>query len=154
MSAWQESPADPRSAAAAMPGSCPGAATGPDWPPGAADKGEGGLGLAAGAALHRALESWDLAAEPGAEMERQRRLLPAYLGAVARDPARAAPALARAERLLARFAAGGLLARFRALGPRVLARELAVLLPPGDGEAGAAAVVSPRLATPHPGAPS
>jgi ATP-dependent helicase/nuclease subunit A len=95
------------------------------------------LAMAAGAALHRALENWDLAAEPRAEMERQRVLLPAYLAALG-----AAGALARAERLLARFAAGGLLARLLALGPRVLARELAVLLPPGDGDVGAAAFVA------------
>jgi ATP-dependent helicase/nuclease subunit A len=87
------------------------------------------LAMAAGAALHRALESWDLDAEPRREMERQRLLLPAYLAALA--PAEPVRALARAERLLARFAEGGLLAKLCALGPRVLARELAVLLPPG-----------------------
>jgi ATP-dependent exoDNAse (exonuclease V) beta subunit len=99
--------------------------------------GERELAMAAGAALHRALENWDLAAEARAEMERQRVLLPAYLAALG-----ATGALARAERLLARFAAGGLLARLLALGPRLLARELAVLLPPGDGDVGAAAFVA------------
>jgi ATP-dependent helicase/nuclease subunit A len=122
--------------------------------------GEREVAMAAGAALHRALESWDLSAEPRREMERQRRLLAAYLAAAgapregvpaagapaagapaAGSPDPAARALARAERLLERFAAGGLLARLCALGPRVLARELPVLLPPavdGKPEAGRA----------------
>ncbi|HEV3457961.1 MAG TPA: UvrD-helicase domain-containing protein [Thermoanaerobaculia bacterium] len=100
--------------------------------------------MASGAALHRALELWDLAAEPAREAERQRALLPAYLSAVAaaEDVARALP---RSRRLLERFVAGGLAARLRGLAGRVLARELPVLLapgpePPGDAGGTAAAV--------------
>jgi ATP-dependent helicase/nuclease subunit A len=93
--------------------------------------------LAAGAAFHRALELWDLAAEPAREAERQRGLLPAYLAAVSagEDAARAEE---RCRRLLERFAAGGLAARLGGLAERVLARELPVLLPadPATGAAG------------------
>ncbi len=85
--------------------------------------------MASGAALHRALELWDLDADPAHEMERQRALLPAYLSAVAagEDAARALP---RCHRLLERFVAGGLAARLRDLAGRVVARELPVLLAP------------------------
>jgi ATP-dependent helicase/nuclease subunit A len=87
------------------------------------------LAMASGAALHRALELWDLDADPAREMERQRALLPAYLSAVAagEDAARALP---RCHRLLERFVAGGLAARLRELAGRVVARELPVLLAP------------------------
>ena len=96
------------------------------------------LAMASGAALHRALELWDLDADPGREMERQRALLPAYLAAVAagEDAVRALP---RCHRLLERFVSGGLAARLRQLAGRVVARELPVLLAPdpdlpdGDG---------------------
>jgi ATP-dependent helicase/nuclease subunit A len=96
------------------------------------------LAMASGAALHRALETWDLDADPAREMERQRALLPAYLSAVAaaEDAARALP---RCHRLLERFVSGGLAARLRELAGRVVARELPVLLAPdpdlpdGDG---------------------
>jgi ATP-dependent helicase/nuclease subunit A len=96
------------------------------------------LAMASGAALHRALELWDLDADPAREMERQRALLPAYLSAVAagEDAARALP---RCHRLLERFVSGGLAARLRELAGRVVARELPVLLAPdpdlpdGDG---------------------
>ena len=87
------------------------------------------LAMASGAALHRALELWDLDADPAREMERQRALLPAYLSAVAagEDAARALP---RCHRLLERFVTGGLAARLRELAGRVVARELPVLLAP------------------------
>jgi ATP-dependent exoDNAse (exonuclease V) beta subunit len=45
-----------------------------------------------------------------------------------------AEAIARAERLLARFAAGELGARLRRLAPHVVARELPVLLPPDPAD--------------------
>jgi ATP-dependent exoDNAse (exonuclease V) beta subunit len=102
------------------------------------------LAMASGAALHRALELWDLAADPAREMVRQRALLPVYLSAVAggEDAARALP---RCHRLLERFVAGGLADRLRGLAERVVARELPVLLapdpdPPGGG--GPVALVS------------
>jgi len=118
---------------------------------GGADADPGGAGgrelaMASGAALHRALELWDLDAEPAREMERQRTLLPAYLAAVAagEDAARALP---RCHRLLERFVAGGLAARLRELAGRVVARELPVLLAPDlhanpPGGAGPVAFVS------------
>ncbi len=100
------------------------------------------VALAAGAALHRALELWDLEAEPSRETERQRGLLPAYLAAVAAGE-ELRRALPRARELLDRFAAGGLGARLRGLGAGVLARELPVLLAPESaGESGPVAFVS------------
>ncbi|HEY0781550.1 MAG TPA: PD-(D/E)XK nuclease family protein, partial [Thermoanaerobaculia bacterium] len=87
--------------------------------------------MAAGGALHRAIETWDLAADAAKEEVRQRDLLPAYLATLAEEPI-AVRALPRARDLLARFAAGGLLARLLALRDHVVARELAVLLPPGE----------------------
>jgi ATP-dependent helicase/nuclease subunit A len=89
--------------------------------------------MAAGGAVHRALEEWDLLDDPRRELVRQRALLPAYLAALAEggDRDRALPL---AEALLETFAAGPLAARLRALAGHILARELAVLLPPGDGE--------------------
>jgi ATP-dependent exoDNAse (exonuclease V) beta subunit len=112
-----------RSAAAAVAGAAAAAGT----TAGAVDGRE--LAMASGAALHRALELWDLDADPAREMERQRALLPAYLSAVAagEDAARALP---RCHRLLERFVAGGLAARLRELAGRVVARELPVLLAP------------------------
>ncbi|MBV8200748.1 MAG: PD-(D/E)XK nuclease family protein, partial [Acidobacteria bacterium] len=103
--------------------------------------------MAAGAAFHRALELWDLAADPVREALRQRALLPGYLSAVASGE-EVARALRRGRRLLERFVAGGLAARLRGLGERVVARELPVLLAPGtaaaggDGAAAAVAFVS------------
>ena len=91
----------------------------PPWPP--------------AGAIHRALEEWDLGADPRRELERQRDLLPAYLAALVEGNERDR-ALPLAAALLETFAAGPLLARLRALKDHVLARELAVLLPPGEGE--------------------
>jgi ATP-dependent helicase/nuclease subunit A len=89
--------------------------------------------MAAGGAIHRALEDWDLGADPGQELERQRALLPAYLAALVEggEPERA---LLLAETLLETFAAGPLLDRFRRLKDHVLARELPILAPPGEGD--------------------
>jgi ATP-dependent helicase/nuclease subunit A len=102
--------------------------------------GEGGRGgeadressMAAGGAVHRALEEWDLAADPAAERDRQRALLPAYLTPLARGDV-LDRALPRAADLLDRFAGSELLQRLRELRGSVLARELPVLIPPGDG---------------------
>jgi len=88
--------------------------------------------MAAGGAVHRALEEWDLAAEPAAERDRQRAQLPAYLTALARGDV-LEKALPRAADLLDRFAASALLQRLRSLRESVLARELPVLIPPGKG---------------------
>ncbi|HXO41679.1 MAG TPA: 3'-5' exonuclease, partial [Thermoanaerobaculia bacterium] len=134
--ASEEAHAQLREAAAAVDPADLAAGTLPATAAGAVDGRE--LAMASGAALHRALELWDLDADPAREMERQRALLPAYLSAVAagEDAARALP---RCHRLLERFVSGGLAARLRELAGRVVARELPVLLAPdpdlpeGDG---------------------
>ncbi|HVT61387.1 MAG TPA: UvrD-helicase domain-containing protein [Thermoanaerobaculia bacterium] len=107
--------------AGATPRSIPGAAAADRW-----------LAMAAGAAIHRALESWDLEADLERERARQQALLPAYLAALsaadlAGDPERALP---RAAALLDRFCSSGLALRLHDLRSRLLARELPVLLPP------------------------
>jgi ATP-dependent exoDNAse (exonuclease V) beta subunit len=89
--------------------------------------------MAAGGAVHRALEEWDLLDDPRRELVRQRTLLPAYLAALVEGNDRD-EALPLAEALLETFAAGPLVTRLRALAGHILARELPVLLPPGDGE--------------------
>ncbi len=106
----------------------------------APDDAERATAMAAGSAVHRALERWDFAAPADAERERQSARLPAYLAGIAEGEA-AAAALARARDLLARFAAGPLPARLAAIAPHIVARELAVLLPPAT-EAGAVGFVS------------
>jgi ATP-dependent exoDNAse (exonuclease V) beta subunit len=97
--------------------------------------------MAAGGAIHRVLEEWDLAADPRKEMGRQRKLLPAYLAALVEgdELERALPV---AESLLETFVAGPLFQRLRRLKGHVLARELPVLLPPGEGEASPVGIVS------------
>ncbi|HEV7786948.1 MAG TPA: 3'-5' exonuclease, partial [Thermoanaerobaculia bacterium] len=97
--------------------------------------------MAAGGAVHRALEEWDLAADPRREAVRLRSLLPAYLAALVEgnELERSLPV---AEALLETFAAGPLLARLRRLKDHLLARELPVLLPPGEGEHSPVGVVS------------
>jgi ATP-dependent helicase/nuclease subunit A len=87
--------------------------------------------LAIGGALHRALELWDLGADPATETARQRSLLPAYLASLA-EGQDLEKGLASAEALLAAFAGGRLLDRLRVLKDHILARELPVLLPPGE----------------------
>ncbi len=87
--------------------------------------------MALGGAVHRALEEWDLAADPREELARQRTHLPAYLAPLARGEVLDA-ALSRAEALLDRFAGSHLLERLRGLAGRIVARELPVLLPPRD----------------------
>jgi ATP-dependent exoDNAse (exonuclease V) beta subunit len=89
--------------------------------------------MAAGGAIHRVLEEWDLGANPTQERERQRERLPAYLAALVEGD-ELDRALPIASQLLDTFAAGPLLKRLRSLKDHVLARELAVLLPPGEGE--------------------
>ncbi|MBW8876635.1 MAG: UvrD-helicase domain-containing protein [Acidobacteria bacterium] len=97
--------------------------------------------MAAGGAIHRALEEWDLAADPRQEAGRQRSLLPAYLAALVEgdELERALPV---AGSLLDTFAAGPLLGRLRRLKDHLLARELPVLLPPGEGDHSPVGVVT------------
>jgi ATP-dependent helicase/nuclease subunit A len=91
--------------------------------------------MAAGGAVHRALETWDLFSGPQEEARRQRDLLPAYLARLAEGDVldRSLPV---AQSLLDHFAAGPLLVRLRELREHVLARELPVLLPPSGGAVG------------------
>jgi ATP-dependent helicase/nuclease subunit A len=99
------------------------------------DRRRGGAGreeaMAAGGAIHRALETWDLFVDPESESTRQRDLLPSYLASLVEGDA-VARALPLATELLDGFAKGPLLARLRDLKEHILARELAVLLPPSD----------------------
>ncbi len=97
--------------------------------------------MALGGAVHRALEEWDLAADPREELARQRIHLPAYLAPLARGEV-VERTLPRAEELLDRFAAGRLLERLRGLAGHLVARELPVLLPPRDGDHAPVGVVT------------
>ncbi|RMH23585.1 MAG: hypothetical protein D6696_00170, partial [Acidobacteria bacterium] len=99
--------------------------------------------------VHRVLERFDLTAEPTAELRRQRRLIAHYARRAA-APGEEEAVAARARELLRRFAGGDLFPHFLALAPRVVARELPVLLPPAaDGgeatEEGAVGFVSGTL---------
>jgi ATP-dependent exoDNAse (exonuclease V) beta subunit len=97
--------------------------------------------MAAGGAIHRVLEEWDLAADPKKELGRQRKLLPAYLAALVEGD-ELDRALPLAESLLETFVAGPLFQRLRKLKDHLLARELPVLLPPGEGEASPVGIVT------------
>jgi ATP-dependent helicase/nuclease subunit A len=97
--------------------------------------------MAAGGAVHRALEEWDLAADPKKELGRQRKLLPAYLAALVEGD-ELGRALPLAESLLETFVVGPLCQRLRKLDGHVLARELPVLLPPGEGDASPVGIVT------------
>jgi ATP-dependent helicase/nuclease subunit A len=99
------------------------------------------VAMAAGGALHRALEEWDLAADPRQETGRQRSLLRGYLAALVEGD-ELERSLPLAEALLETFVAGPFLARMRRLKDRILARELPILLPPGEGDRSPVGVVS------------
>jgi ATP-dependent helicase/nuclease subunit A len=93
---------------------------------------------AAGTAVHRILEDFDLGADPAKELERQRERLPDLVAALAGEGDLAA-ARARAEAALATLGRGGLLAKLCGLAEHVVSRELPVLLPPpvdGPGAVG------------------
>ncbi len=112
--------------------------------PGGEAAGGRAAAMAAGSAIHRALELWDFLAPPERELARHAARLPAYLATL--GAAADAAALARAGDLLARFAGGPFPARLAAIGAGsstasggIVARELPVLLPPeagGDGPLG------------------
>ena len=97
--------------------------------------------MAAGGAIHRALEEWDLAADPRKETGRQRALLPAYLAALVEGDD-LDQALPLAGSLLDTFVEGPLLGRLRELRDDILARELPVLVPPGEGDHSPVGVVT------------
>ena len=90
------------------------------------------VAMEVGLALHHLLETFDLAADPAAELARQRGELAHLLAAPLAGGARRA-ARARAAVLLEAFHAGPLAARLRALAPHIAARELPILAPPGTG---------------------
>jgi ATP-dependent helicase/nuclease subunit A len=106
-------------------------------PPGSveADRGVRDAALLAGSAVHRLLQGWDLEAEPDAEWSRQYESVTRWLSTAA-PPALFESAAERTRSLLARLADGTLFRRFLSLGPRALARELPVLLPPDDSAVG------------------
>jgi ATP-dependent exoDNAse (exonuclease V) beta subunit len=91
------------------------------------------VAAAAGTAIHRILEDFDLAQPLEVELARQRERLSDLVASQVAEPERAA-AQARALELLQRLSSGSLLERLSGLGGRVVARELPLLIPPGDSE--------------------
>jgi len=93
------------------------------------------LALSVLSALHRVLETLDLA-EPAEEgLRRQRGRLRGYLRALV-GPDDLERVEERASELLDRLEEGGLVERLIGLGPRVIARELPLLLPASAAPAG------------------
>jgi len=94
------------------------------------------IALAAGTAVHRALERFDLGGDPQVGIEVQTQALSTYIPAALVGSERDL-AVRRAQATLQRFAAGPLWSRFVSLRAHVVARELPVLLQPlaelGDG---------------------
>ena len=110
---------------------------GPERGPGATGpRPEDLLPRAVGTAVHRALEQMDFGAEPTGEIERLEGVMrSAIAGIVPRAACEAT--LTRASALLRRFAVGPLHARLRDCADGIVARELPVLVPPGeDGPVG------------------
>jgi ATP-dependent helicase/nuclease subunit A len=93
------------------------------------------LPRAVGTAVHRVLEQMDFGAEPMGEIARLEGVM---RGAIAGIVPHAAcdETLDRARALLRRFAVGPLHARLRACADAIVARELPVLVPPGEDEDG------------------
>lgn len=91
------------------------------------------VATAVGTAVHRVLERFDLeAVDPGAELDGRKQGAAAWLEAAV--PAeRISEAREHLHRLLEVFRSGPLWERWLGLRGHVLARELPVLLPPGDG---------------------
>ncbi len=87
---------------------------------------------AAGSAVHRVLERLDLGGDLAAALATEVKRLPLHLRGLAAGRDLAA-AQARAEATLRALGRGPLLDRLRAIAPHVVARELPVLLPCGDG---------------------
>ena len=72
---------------------------------------------------------FDWTADPEAEVRRRRQVLERELGSLS-EPESAQAAVADACALLESWASGPLFGALRALAPRVVARELPILLPP------------------------
>jgi len=87
---------------------------------------------AVGVAVHQILESLDPVGDLSAQIAAARQSLPELLDGLI-HPDRKPEAVVRGRDVLERLTRGPLLARLEAIGPSVLARELPVLLPPGDG---------------------
>jgi ATP-dependent helicase/nuclease subunit A len=100
-----------------------------------APQGRGGGGFsvaaAAGTAIHRILEGFDLSQPWEVELARQRERVPGLVAPLVPAPVRA-EVEERALELLQRLADGSLLGRLYELADRVLARELPLLIPPSD----------------------
>jgi ATP-dependent exoDNAse (exonuclease V) beta subunit len=99
------------------------------------------VAAAVGVAVHRVLESLDPEGDLAAQIAAAGRLLPEVLEGLL-PPDLQAGARARARDVLERLARGPLLARLKAIGPHIVARELPVLLPPGDDPGAPAGFVS------------
>jgi ATP-dependent helicase/nuclease subunit A len=99
------------------------------WPDVERADGSAGALLAklAGTAVHRALEAFDLEADPALETARQGAAFEAMLAPLV-PPDRLDAAVREARERLQRLAQGSLLERLRALRSRVVARELPILL--------------------------
>jgi ATP-dependent exoDNAse (exonuclease V) beta subunit len=109
-----------------------------DWREQRADRGAGEaapttssaeVARAVGTAVHRALEDFDLEAEPDAEVGRRRDALEGELNALV-EPENLEAAVANARSLLDAVVAGPLFPKLRSLAGSVIARELPVLAPP------------------------
>jgi ATP-dependent helicase/nuclease subunit A len=106
-----------------------------DRVPALAGASERRVARAVGTAVHRLLETLDLEREhdAAAELERRRGEWAAWLEA-ALPPDELERGLRRADEVLDHLARGPLLARLGGLRERVVARELPLLQPPGQGE--------------------
>ena len=85
-----------------------------------------------GVAIHQALEGWNLAADPGEEVQRQRHNAATRLASQISAP-KLESALHRADEIFDRLHSGQLLKRLIEQRDLIVARELPVLLP-ADGE--------------------
>jgi ATP-dependent exoDNAse (exonuclease V) beta subunit len=89
--------------------------------------------LAAGDAMHRILEGWDLSADPAAELATGRQRGLERLSGLPPEPRELATR--RLGEILGRFAHGTLLTRFAGLADRVMGREVPMLLGQPEGVA-------------------
>ncbi len=94
------------------------------------------VAAAVGSAAHRALERFRFGtADPEAELELRRQEAGVWLELALPDGEQLAVARRRLTELLAAFGSGPLWRRLLDLAPRIVARELPVLLPPGVDDA-------------------